>query len=78
MLFTNSLGISFAVRIEEVLAALLPCRLELRRCDVPVGPAFLGDRTQILAEFFHGRATQGKRSNLRVLQTGRSVSQEAG
>jgi hypothetical protein len=43
ILFTDSLGVGFAVRIEEVLAALLPRRLEFGRCDVPVWPAFLGN-----------------------------------
>ena len=45
-------GHSFAVRIEEFLAALLPRRFEFGRCDVPVRPAFLGNRAQVLAEFF--------------------------
>ena len=45
ILFTDSLGVGFAVRIEEVLAALLPRRLEFGRCDIPVWPAFLGNGT---------------------------------
>ena len=45
ILFTESLGVRFAVRIEEFFAALLPRRLELGRCDVPVGPALPGDCT---------------------------------
>jgi hypothetical protein len=45
ILFTDSLGVGFAVRIEQVLAALLPRRLEFRRCDVPVWPTFLGNGT---------------------------------
>jgi hypothetical protein len=45
ILFTDSLGVSFAVRIKEVLAALLPRRLQFGRCDVPVWPAFLGNST---------------------------------
>jgi hypothetical protein len=45
VLFTDGLGIGFAVGIEEFLAALLPRRLEFRRCDVPVRPAFLGHGT---------------------------------
>src|SRR4029077_14286094 len=52
ILFTDRLGVGFAVRIEEVLAALLPRRVEFGRCDVPVWPAFLGNSAQILAEFF--------------------------
>ena len=40
VLFTESLGVRFAVRIEEFLAALLPCCFEFGRGDVPVRPAF--------------------------------------
>src|SRR6204780_5692438 len=54
ILFTESLDVRFAVRIEEFLAALLPRRFEFGRCNVPVRPAFLGDGTQVLAEIFHG------------------------
>ena len=53
ILFTESLGVRFAVRIKEFLAALLPRRFEFGRCDVPVRPAFPGNGTQILAEIFH-------------------------
>src|SRR3982074_1895153 len=53
VLFAESLDVRFAVRIEEVLAALLPRRLEFGRCDVPVWPAFLGNGTKVLAEIFH-------------------------
>ena len=42
----------FAVGIEELLAALLPRRFEFRSRDVPVRPAFSGNGTQVLAEFF--------------------------
>ena len=52
ILFTESLDVRFAVRIEEFLAALLPRRFEFGRCDVPVRPAFLGNGTQVLAEIF--------------------------
>ena len=52
-LFAESLSISLAVRIEELLAALLPRSFEFGRCDVPVRPAFPADGTQVLAEFFH-------------------------
>ena len=45
ILFTDRLGVGFAVRIEQVLAALLPRRLEFGRSDVPVRPAFLGNGT---------------------------------
>src|ERR1700693_382156 len=52
ILFAESLDVRLAVRIEEVLAALLPRRFEFGRCDVPVRPAFLGNGTQVLAEIF--------------------------
>src|SRR5437868_8785255 len=52
ILFTESLDVGFAVRIEEFLSALLPGRFEFGRCDVPVRPAFLGNGTQVLAEIF--------------------------
>ncbi len=45
VLFSDSLGVGFAVRIEEFLAALLPRRLEFGRCDVPVWSAFFGNGT---------------------------------
>jgi hypothetical protein len=43
VLFTQGLGIRFAVGIEEFLSALLPRRFEFGRRDVPVRPAFLGN-----------------------------------
>jgi hypothetical protein len=49
ILFTESLNVRFAVRIEGFLAALLPRRFKFGRCDVPVRPAFLEHRTQGLA-----------------------------
>ena len=58
ILFTESLDVRFAVRIEEFLAAFLPRRFEFGRCDVPVRPAFLGNSTQVLAEIFHGGPTE--------------------
>ena len=42
ILFAESLDIRFAVRIEEILASLLPRRSELRRGDVPARPASHG------------------------------------
>ena len=51
-LFTESLDVRFAVRIEEFLATLLPRRFEFVCCDVPVRPAFLGNGTEVLAEIF--------------------------
>src|SRR2546427_11682583 len=52
ILFTEGLDVRLAVRIEEFLAPLLASRFEFGRRYVPVGPAFLEDRTQVLAEFF--------------------------
>jgi len=43
ILFTESLDIGLAIRIEKFLAALLPRRFEFGRCNVPVGPASLGN-----------------------------------
>jgi hypothetical protein len=43
VLFTQGLGVRFAVGIEEFLSALLPRRFEFGRRDVPVRTAFLGD-----------------------------------
>ena len=53
VLFAQGLDECFAVGIEEVLAALLPGRFHFGRGDVPVGPVFLGDGAEILAEIFH-------------------------
>jgi hypothetical protein len=58
LLFTESLDVRFAVRIEELLAAFLPRRFEFGRCDVPVRSAFFGNSTQVLAEIFHGGPTE--------------------
>jgi hypothetical protein len=52
------LEVRLAVGIEEVLAALLLHRFEFRRGDVPVGPAFHGNGTEILAEIFQGRPAE--------------------
>ena len=45
VLFSDSLGVRFAVGIEKFLATLLPRHLEFGRCDVPIRSAFLGDGT---------------------------------
>ena len=58
ILFTESLDVRFAVRIEEFLATFLPRRLEFGRCDVPVRPAFFSNSPQVLPEFFHGGSTE--------------------
>ena len=52
ILFTESLDVGFAVRVEELLAALLPRSSEFGRSDVPIRPAFLGNGAQVLAEVF--------------------------
>src|SRR5580698_3014135 len=52
VLLPQSLNDLFAVGIEEFLSALLPCRLHLRRGDVPIGAAFLEDYAQVLAQVF--------------------------
>ena len=51
ILFPQSLGVRFTVRVEEFLAPLLPRRFEFGCCDVPVRPAFPGNGTEVLAEF---------------------------
>jgi len=50
ILFAECLGVRFAVRIEEFLAALAPRRFEFGRGDVPVRPALFRNGTQVLAE----------------------------
>jgi len=58
MLFTESLEVRLAVRIEEFLAALLPRRFEFGGCDVPVRPAFPRNGTQVLAQIFQSRPAE--------------------
>src|SRR5215469_7828098 len=58
IVFTQSLDVRFAVRVEEFFAALLPRRFEFGRCDVPVRPAFLGYGTEVLAKFFQRRPAE--------------------
>jgi hypothetical protein len=43
ILFTETLDVRFAVRIEEFLAAFLPRRFEFGCCDVPVWSAFFSN-----------------------------------
>src|SRR6267142_4818701 len=52
ILFADSLDIGFAIRIEELLAALVPRSFKFGRCDVPIRSAFLANSTQVLAELF--------------------------
>jgi hypothetical protein len=40
------------------LSSLLPRRLEVRRRDVPVRPAFPGNGAQVLPQLFHGRPAE--------------------
>jgi hypothetical protein len=55
ILFRQDLGVGFAVRIEQVFAALLPRFPELGRCDVPVRPAFFENGMHVLAELLQSR-----------------------
>jgi hypothetical protein len=55
ILFRKNLGVGFAIRVEQVLAALLPRLFQLWRCNVPVRPAFLENGTQVLAELLQRR-----------------------
>ena len=52
VLLAQSLGKALAVWIEALLAALLPRGFELRRGDVPIGPAFPADGSQVQAKLF--------------------------
>src|SRR6202022_614398 len=58
VLFTESLEVSLVIWIKELLAALLPCSLNLGRRDVPVRPAFHADGAQVLTELLHRRSTE--------------------
>src|SRR3984893_6005983 len=44
------LDVGFAVRIEQILAALLPRHFEFGRCDVPGRPALSDYGAEVLAE----------------------------
>src|SRR5262249_31916582 len=58
ILFPDSLGVGFAVRIKAFLAALFPCRFQFGCCDVPVRSAFLGHGTQVPAKIFQCGPTE--------------------
>src|ERR1700683_3392224 len=58
ILITDRLGVRFSVRVEKFLSALLPCRLEFGRGDVPVRSAFLRHSAQVLPQFFHRGAAE--------------------
>src|SRR3712207_7572154 len=58
ILFADGLRVALPVRIEELLPAFSPRRLQFGRADVPVGPALLEDGTQVLAQLFHRRAAE--------------------
>src|SRR5438045_7518751 len=50
--------LAFAVWIKALFTAFLPGGLELRLGDVPVGPAFLEHRPQILAQLLDSRPAE--------------------
>ena len=52
------MDVGFSVRVEEIFAALLPGGSEFGGGDVPVGAAFFCDGAEVLAELFHGGATE--------------------
>src|SRR5471030_2605692 len=58
ILFTDRLGVRPSVWVKELLSALLPCRLELGRRNVPVRTTFLRHCTQVLAQFFHSGSAE--------------------
>jgi hypothetical protein len=58
ILFAESLNERFAVRIEQFLATLLPRRSEFRSRDVPVWPALLKNRAQVLAKILYRRSAE--------------------
>ena len=58
LLFCQRCGEGFTVRVEELLAALLPGGFHLGGGDVPVGTAFHEHCSEVLAEFFNGGATK--------------------
>src|SRR5271170_3932053 len=58
ILFAESLDEGLSIRIEELFTALLPRCSEFGRGDVPVRPAFLQDRPQVLPEIFQSRTSE--------------------
>jgi hypothetical protein len=52
ILFAKDFSVSLGIRVEELLAALLPKRFHFGSCDVPIRPAFLADGSEVMAEFF--------------------------
>src|SRR5689334_9777557 len=58
ILFSQSLTICLAIRVEEFLARLGPCGSEFRLCDVPIRPAFHKNSTKVLAKFFQSRPSE--------------------
>ena len=59
IVFTESLDVRFAIRVEEFFASLLPRRFEFGRCDVPVRSAFQGDGVQVLVEILQSGPAEG-------------------
>src|SRR3954453_7200719 len=55
---TQALDIALPVWVKHLLAPLLPCRLDLRLRDIPIGPALHADGTQIVTELFGRRTTE--------------------
>src|SRR5712675_1029598 len=58
VLFTQSSGLSVALRREELPAVLLSSCSEVGRCDVPIRPAYLGYGAEVLTELLQGRPTE--------------------
>ena len=58
ILLVDGLGVCLAVWVEKFLAAFLPRTFHLRRRNVPIRPAFPGDRAQVLTQFLHGRSSK--------------------
>src|SRR5580658_4655983 len=58
VLLSECLSIGLAIRIEQFLAAFLPRGSHFRRRDVPVGPTFVGNGSQVLAKLFQSRPTE--------------------
>ena len=58
ILLVDGLGVCLAVWVEKFLAGFLPRTFHLRRRNVPIRPAFPGDRAQVLTQFLHGRSSK--------------------
>src|SRR5690349_20288948 len=58
VLFAESLGVCFAVGIEEFLTALLPGGFKFSTRDVPIRPAFSGNGPKVLPQIFKSWAAE--------------------